>query len=142
MAIPHGTQNGYQNYKCRCRECKSAHAQGQRAYMMGHPEQREKARQRALRSRGKDPALVAPRKPVRHGGMSGLNQHKRRSEPPCSLCQAFLDAKRMVAESKKAESLRPCGTLAAVRRHYRKKEPLDKVCREFVNAHARARRGK
>lgn len=137
---PHGSR-GYAK-GCHCDICRAAHAADQRVYMQGHPEQREKARQRALRSRGKDPALTPPRKPIRHGGMSGLNQHKRRSEPPCSLCQAFLAAKRMVAEAKKAESLRPCGTLAAVRRHYRKGEPLCNTCREFVRANARARRSK
>lgn len=31
-AIPHGTHNGYQNYKCSCVECRRANAANQKRY--------------------------------------------------------------------------------------------------------------
>lgn len=138
--IPHGTLNGYKNYGCRCDLCRAKNAKSQVVYMLGHPEQREKARQRALRRRGKDPALVPPRPKVLHGSPNGVSSHKRKGQPLCEDCQKYVEAKQLFLAARKAVALRPCGTLAAVRRHYRKKEPIDPICREFINAHARLRR--
>ncbi len=137
---PHGTLNGYKNYGCRCAECRTANAQSQRVYMLGHPEQRDKARNRALRRRGKNPALVPRRKKVLHGSPNGVMSHKRKKQELCADCQRYVEAKQLLAQAQKAVALKPCGTLAAVRRHYRKGEPIDPICREFINAHAKMRR--
>lgn len=37
--VPHGTENGYKHYKCRCDACKAAHSEAGRRYREGNPDQ-------------------------------------------------------------------------------------------------------
>ena len=37
--IPHGTTNGYNNYGCRCDECREANAKAHASYMSRNPKQ-------------------------------------------------------------------------------------------------------
>lgn len=43
----HGTRNGYSNLGCRCDKCRLAHARAHREYMRTHPEQQQRANERA-----------------------------------------------------------------------------------------------
>ena len=61
--IPHGTINGYANYKCRCDDCKAAQSERNRKQYTPRP---------------REP------KPIQHGTLSGYGTHKCR----CDDCKA------------------------------------------------------
>ena len=45
----HGSRNGYNNHKCRCKRCTAANAKTRKIYLDAHPEQRQKNNERMQR---------------------------------------------------------------------------------------------
>lgn len=133
----HGTLRRYQ-LGCPCKKCRVANNVAHLDYMNRHPEQREKARRRSALARGSEPNSRRPA--VRHGTLPGVRRHQRRDEFLCDECVKFYAARETMAEARRREHLKPCGTGAALRRHYRNGEEIDDLCREAFNERERIRR--
>ena len=109
----HGTNGGYINHKCRCPDCKAAHARYQRAYLDANPDQREKGRERGRKRRER------------------LRQER--------IAQGWIPPEdRPPPEPRPPRQLRPCGTRAAWFRHRRRGEWCE-ACDEANLAYNRER---
>lgn len=135
--IPHGTQNGYKNYGCRCDKCRKANTRYCRNWMNNHPDAKmRRARAARLKSRGGDPDVLLTHTAV-HGEVSGINKHKRDKTDFCRPCNTLAVKMRNEKAAAARARRQPHGTESALRRHYSLGEKPCPRCRSVYK-----RRGK